>query len=87
MFKRKIKTELEIFSEQRYRDTAVVIYHQLKKTKHEVPNEKPLKAPVLGWVDNTDTAPLKQPTDDVPNNKEIMEDASGQVQSKFCTLL
>ena len=83
MFKRKIKTELEIFSEQRYKDTAVVIYHQLKKTNHEVSNERPLKVPVQGWADNTDTASHNQSTD----NKEVTEDASSQVQSRFCTLV
>ena len=87
MFKRKIKTELEIFSEQRYKDTAVVIYHQLKKTNHEVPNERPLKVPVQGWADNTDTASHNQSTANIPDSKEVTEDASSQVQSRFCTLV
>ena len=87
MFKRKIKTELEIFSEQRYKDTAVVIYHQLKKKNHEVPNERPLKVPVQGWADYTDTASHNQSTDNIPDSKEVTEDASSQVQSRFCTLV
>ena len=85
MFKRKIKTELEVFSEQRYRDAAVVIYHQLKKRKHDVPNEKPIEPPVQGWMDNTDTVSPTQFINE--NDREIVEYAPAYVQSKFCTLV
>ena len=87
MFKRKIKTELEVFSEQRYRDAAVVIY-QLNKRKHSVPNEKPIESPVKGWTDNTNTvSPTQFINDTHQNDKEIVEYAPGLVQSKFCTLV
>ena len=88
MFKQKIKTELEVFCEQRYKDAAVVIYHQLKKRKHDVPNEKPVEPPVQGWTDNTDTvSPIQSINNTSQSGKEIVEYAPGQVQSKFCTLV
>ena len=87
MFKRKIKTELEVFSEQRYKDAAVVIYHKLKKRNHDLVNNEALQTPPIhGWTDNTDTA--SPVNDDTPqNSKEIVEYVPGHVQSKFCTLM
>ena len=87
MFKRKIKTELEVFSEQRYRDAAVVIYQLNKKRNHDVPNEKPIESPVRGWTDNTDTVSPTQFISDTHQDKEIVKYAPGLVESKFCTLV
>lgn len=86
MFKRKIKTELEVFSEQRYKDAAVVIYHQLKKRNQHAPNEKPIATSVVqGWMDE-DTVPTTQHINETPQTS-IVEHAPGNVQSKFCTLM
>ena len=87
MFKRKIKTESEVFSEQRYKDAAVVIYHQLNKKNQDVSNDhKPVKAPVEGWTDkDTDTIPRTQYANDSP--REMAEYTQSHVQSKFCTLM
>lgn len=83
MFKRKIKTESEVFSEQRYKDAAVVIYHQLnKKNQHVSSNQKPVKAPIEGWTD--------EDTDPIPRNgtpQEVVGNTQPHVQSKFCTLM
>lgn len=90
MFKGKIKTESEVFSEQRYRDAAVVIYHQLKKTNQLVSNDQnPIKAPIQGWTnEDTDAAPCTQYKSDTPeNSQDIVARAPGHVQSKACTLV
>lgn len=82
MFKRKIKTESEVFSEQRYKDAAVVIYHKLSKHNQHVSNDqRPVKAPVEGWVDeDTD-----QHVNDTP--QETVDYTQPNVKSKFCTLM
>jgi len=88
MFKRKIKTELEVFSEQRYKDAAVVVYHQLKKNNLQVENEKPAQ----GWINEKDAVSSTQFITDTPqntsqNNNKVVEYVPGSVQSKFCTLM
>lgn len=90
MFKQKIKTELEVFSEQRYKDTAVVIYHQLKKNNSHTLNEKAPKALVQGWIDHSNAAFSTQSANDAPQkSKETTEPVTAghaRVQSKFCTV-
>lgn len=87
MFKRKIKTESEVFSEQRYKDAAIVIYHQLSKNNQHVSNDqRPVKAPVEGWVDeDTDPIPRTQHVNDTP--QETVDYTQPNVKSKFCTLM
>lgn len=90
MFKRKIKSEFEVFSEQRYKDAAVVIYHQMKNTDRRMPNENPIiKPPVQGWTnEETGAVSPTQLTEDAPQtSKEIVEHSSDHIQSKFCTVM
>jgi len=72
--KAKIKTELEVFSEIRYKDAAVVIYHQLKG-KVAADSQLPAKEIRKGWVDS------KEPGDTIPrssNNSTIKDRTVGE---------
>ena len=93
MFKQKIKTESEVFSEQRYKDAAVIIYYQMKKKNqprnpHLAANEQdPTKAPVQGWVYEHTTGVSRNINDTPQNSGELVEYMPVHVQSKFCTLV
>ena len=87
-----MKTELEVFSEQRYKDTAVVVYRQLKgKEVDSVPDVR------KGWVDNEDPSStiIKRTPDDLTlkdrtigelPRTEQSQYPSTSVQAKVCTV-
>ena len=102
MFKGKarIKTELEVFTEQRYKDAAVVIYRQLKG-KGAAVSELPTKDVQKAWVDSE--GPGSTTTKPSSNDSTLKERAIGEpyileqsqnpvlndnsVQSKICLVL
>jgi len=96
MFKGKarVKTELEVFSEQRYKDTAVIIYRQLKG-KCAVDSQTPIKDVRKGWVDSeatitqrsSDDSTIKDRTVDEASRSEQLQNPNNSVQSKVCSIL